>query len=176
MADSLDYLKNLGISKGEIAKPETAYEQMLMNLAQELTNQLRDATMKKAQNTGGLAASVGFLPDGKLSVMLQADAYFKFMDEGVNPTSGKRYETPYSFKYPNVSKNHATALQSWKGYDEPRSYASANVTKNKYGLKPREILKSVINDDTLKRMANDLSVLMGMTLEVVFDKNTKSWR
>jgi hypothetical protein len=67
-------------------------------------------------------------------------------------------------------------LQSWKGYTPQRAYASAYVTKNKYGLKPRKILEGTITQETLKRMSNDLSTLMGMTLEVAWEKNTKTWR
>lgn len=176
MADKFDYLQNLGISKSDIAKPATAYEEMLLQLAKQLTMDLRKAVENKASNTGGLASSIAALPDGKMTVSLQADFYFKFMDEGVNPVTGKRFETPYSFKKPQVAPAHISALQSWKGYTPQRAYASAYVTKNVYGLKPRKILDGVITPDTLNRMSNDLSTLMGMTLEVVWDKNTKTWR
>lgn len=176
MADNFDYLQNLGISKADMAKPANAYEEMLLELAKQLTMDLRKAVENKASNTGGLASSIAALPDGKMTVSLQADFYFKFMDEGVNPVTGKRYETPYSFKKPQVAPAHVSALQSWKGYTPQRAYASAYVTKNVYGLKPRKILNSVMTPDTLNRMSNDLSTLMGMTLEVVWDKNTKTWR
>jgi hypothetical protein len=176
MADKFDYLNSLGISKSDLAKPANAYEEMLLELAKQLTMDLRQAVESKANNTGALAASIGALPDGKNVVKLQADIYFKFMDEGVNPTSGKRFESPYKFKHKNVSKNHMVAIEEWKGYSEEEAYASAYATKNHYGLKPRKILDSFITPDTLKRMSNDLSTLMGMTLEVAWEKNTKTWR
>lgn len=177
MADNFEFLKNLGVSKADLSKPANAYEEMLMDMAKELMLRIRDTTLRKAQNTGGLAASIGVMPKGQLTVAIDADYYFKFMDEGVNPVGGKIFpESDYSFKKPFVSKNHAAALQSWKGYTPQRAYASAYVTKNRYGLKPRDILKDTINEDLLKKMSNDLSTLMGMTLEVQFTNNTKTWR
>jgi hypothetical protein len=176
MADKFEYLNTLGISKGDMAKPANAYEEMLLELAKQLTLELRKAVESKASNTGGLASSIAALPDGKMKVSIQADYYFKFMDEGVNPTTGKVFPSPYSFKKPQVAPAHVSALQSWKGYSPQRAYASAYVTKNRYGLKPRKILDDTITQDALKKMSNDLSTLMGMTLEVVWDKNTKTWR
>jgi len=176
MADKFDYLNTLGISKSDLAKPANAYEEMLLELAKQLTMDLRQAVLNKASNTGGLASSIAALPDGKNVVKLEADFYFKFMDEGVNPVTGKRFESPYSFKKATVAPAHIKALQSWKGYTPQRAYASAYVTKNKYGLKPRKILEDTITPETLKRMSNDLSTLMGMTLEVAWEKNTKTWR
>jgi hypothetical protein len=176
MADKYEYLNNLGISKGDMAKPANAYEAMLLELAKQLTLDLRDAVESKADNTGGLASSIAALPSGKMKVSIKADYYFKFMDEGVEPTTGKRYDSPHKFKYKNVSESHVKALQEWKGYSAKRAYASAYVTKNVYGLKPRNIIDDTVTQDALKKMSNDLSTLMGMTLEVVWDKNTKTWR
>ena len=176
MADNFEFLKNLGVSKADLAKPANAYEEMLMDMAKELMMRIKATTQNKAQNTGGLAASIGVMPKGQLSIAIDADFYFKFMDEGVNPVTGKRFDTPYSFKSPQVAPSHVSALQSWKGYSPQRAYASAYVTKNRYGLKPRNILKDTINEDLLKKMSNDLSTLMGMTLEVQFTNNTKTWR
>lgn len=176
MADNFEFLKNLGISKADLAKPENAYEQMLLDLAKQLTLDLRDAVENKANNTGGLASSMAALPDGKMKVSIDADFYFKFMDEGVEPTSGKRYDSPYKFKHKNVSANHIEALKSWKGLTEEEAYAVGYVMKNKKGIKPRNIIDDTVTQDTLKKMSNDLSTLMGMTLEVQFTNNTKSWQ
>lgn len=176
MADKFEYLNNLGISKSDMAKPANAYEEMLLELAKQLTMELRKAVESKASNTGGLASSIAALPDGKMTVSIQADMYFKFMDEGVEPTTGKRYNSPYKFKHKNVSMNHIEALESWKGLTEEEAYAVGYVMKNETGLKPRKILDGVVTQDALKKMSNDLSTLMGMTLEVVWDKNTKTWR
>ena len=164
MADDLDFMTQLGAKRSDFADPKNAYEKVLIQLARDVMTKLRNATLRKAQNSGGLASSIAVTPKGGLSVSIDADFYFKFMDEGVNPVGGKLFQTPYSFKYPNVSKDHAAALQAWKGYDEPRSYASANVTKNKYGLKPRKILEEVINEDTLKQMSDDLGTMLGIAL------------
>lgn len=176
MADNFEFLKNLGVSKSDLAKPANAYEEMLMDMAKELMMRIKATTQNKAQNTGGLAASIGVMPKGQLTIAIDADYYFKFMDEGVEPTTGKRYDSPYKFKHKNVSMNHLEALESWKGLTEEEAYDVGYVMKNEKGLKPRNILKDTINEDLLKKMSNDLSTLMGMTLDVQFTNNTKSWR
>jgi hypothetical protein len=173
MADDLDFMSQLGAKRSEFAEPKSAYEKVLMQLARDVMTKLRNVTLQKAQNSGGLASSIAVTPKGALSISIDADFYFKFMDEGVNPVSGKLFPSPYSFKYPNVSKSHAAALQSWKGYDPQHAYASATVTKNRYGLKPRKILEEVINENTLKQMTDDLSTMLGIALEVTFVNSTK---
>lgn len=176
MADKFEYLNTLGISKGDMAKPDNAYEAMLLELAKQLTIDLRDAVENQANNTGGLASSIAALPNGKMKVSIKADYYFKFIDEGVEPTTGKRYDSPHKFKHKNVSANHIAALKDWKGLSEKEAYAVGYAMKNKTGLKPRNIIEDTVTQDALKKMSNDLSTLMGMTMEVVWDKNTKTWQ
>lgn len=173
MADDLDFMSQLGAKRSEFAEPKSAYEKVLMQLARDVMTKLRNVTLQKAQNSGGLASSIAVTPKGQLSISIDADFYFKFMDEGVNPVTGKIFPSPYSFKYPGVSKSHVAALQGWKGYDPQRAYASAYVTKNRYGLKPRNILGDVINENTLKQMTDDLSTMLGIALEVTFTNSTK---
>jgi hypothetical protein len=173
MAD-FDFLETeFGISEKDLAKPESVYDRLIIDIANQVTSDLREATSKKARNTGGLTQSIAYVPNGKLSFQIQADDYYKFIDEGVNPVGQNKFATPYQFKVPWVASNHAKALQQSYGYTSSHAYASARVTKNKYGIEPRNITDSVINDKYLERIASDLAEATGLMFEVAFEKNTK---
>ena len=175
MADGLEFL-DLGISQADLAQPETAYEKFILGLANEVTNQFKDYISANVNNTGGLAASVVAFPTGNMSFEIQADDYYKFQDQGVNPVGQQKFQTPYSFKFPFVTANHARAIQKWKGYDLSHAYASASVTKNKYGIKPRNITENVMNEDILTAISNDLATVTGLIFQISFTKNTKTWQ
>ena len=88
----------------------------------------------------------------------------------------QKFQTPYSFNFPAVTKNHALAIKQWKGYDLSHAYASASATKNKYGIKPRNITENVMSDEVLERISNDLATLTGLMFQVSFTKNTRTWQ
>ena len=175
MAD-FDFLETLGISEDQLDQPQNAYERFMVELSKQITKELKEYIQKNAFNKGGLFQSVIPVPTGAMSFEIQADQYFKFIDEGVNPIGKKTFQTPYAFRSPFVSANHAAALKEWKGYDTKRAYASAYVTKHKYGIKPRSILNNVLTEDVLTRIGNDLEQLTGLMFDVKFNKATQQWQ
>lgn len=174
MAD-LDFL-DLGISESELQQPESAYEKLILGIANQVTQEFREYIQNNASNHGALAQSVVYFPTGKMSFEIQAVDYYKFQDEGVSSIEGNKFPSPYSFKLPYVTKNHAVALTKWKGYDMSHAYASAYVTKHKYGIKPRNITSTVMSDKVLEQIASDLAEVTGLMFTVKFDKNTEKWQ
>lgn len=175
MAD-FDFLENWGISADQLDQPQNAYELFIVELSKQITNELKEYIQKNAWSKGGLFQSVIPVLTGSMSFEIQADQYFKYIDEGVNPIGKKTFQTPYEFRSPFVSANHAAALKEWKGYDTKRAYASAYVTKHKYGIKPRSILNNVLTEDVLTRIGNDLEQLTGLMFDVKFNKATQQWQ
>jgi hypothetical protein len=176
MADELDFLDDFGVSESDASQPLNVYEKFILDLANKVTADLRDTINTKARNTGGLAQSVVYFPNGQLSFEIQADNYYKFIDEGVNPVGKSLYDTPYSFQFPGVSSNHARAIQQWKGLEMSQAYAIASHMKTTSGLKPRNITTSTINDAYLERIASDLAAVTGLLFDITFTKNTKTWQ
>ena len=175
MADNLDFL-DIGFTEADLSQPGTAYEKFILALSKQLVKEFREYTEKNVSNTGALASSIIPFPTGEMSFEIQADDYFKYQDQGVSSIDGNKYDTPYSFTLPYVTKNHAKAIQQWKGYDLSHAYASAYVTKHKYGIKPRNITENVMTEDVLKRISNDLAEVTGLMFEVSFTKNTEKWQ
>ena len=174
MAD-LDFL-DLGFSESELLQPESAYEKLILAIANQVTQEFKEYILANASNNGALAQSVVYFPTGAMSFEIQADDYYKFQDEGVSSINGAKFNTPYSFRLPYVTKSHAVALQKWKGYDLSHAYASAYVTKHKYGIKPKNITANVMTDDVLNRIASDLAEVTGLMFQVTFTKNTAKWQ
>ena len=171
-----DFLEGLGFSQTDLAQPETAYEKFILALGNSVTESFRDYIRGNVKNTGALAQSVVYFPTGEMSFEIQADQYYKFQDEGVNPVGQNKFPTNYQFKLPFVTKAHAMAIREWKGYDMSHAYASAAATKFKYGLKPRNITANVMTDEVLDKIAADLAEVTGLIFEVTFTKNTEKWQ
>ena len=176
MADEFDFLDQFGVSESDGSQPANAYERFILDLANKVTEDLRETISSKARNTGALAQSVVYFPTGQLSFEIQADDYYNFVDQGVNPVGKSLYDTPYSFQYPGVSSNHARAIQQWKGMEMSQAYAIASHMKTTSGLKPRNITTSTITDDYLERIASDLATVTGLLFDITFTKNTKTWQ
>jgi len=169
MAD-FDFLEDFGISAQDAEQPKNAYDRFIIELSNQLATEFRDYTKKVAQNTGALAASIIPVPTGQLSFRLEAEDYFPFVDEGVNAVGTNNYGSQFSFNYPGVSHNMATAISQWKGLDMSHAYAVASNIKQR-GLQPKRITENVINDQVLERIANDLAELTGLMFEINFTKN-----
>lgn len=169
MAD-FDFLEDFGISAQDAEQPKNAYDRFIIELSNQLATEFRDYTKRVAQNTGSLAASIIPVPTGQLSFRLEAEDYFPFVDQGVNAVGTNNYGSQFSFNYPGVSHNMATAISQWKGLDMSHAYAVASNIKQR-GLKPKKITENVINDRVLDRIANDLAEITGLMFEINFTKN-----
>ena len=173
MAD-FDFLEDFGVSVTEAEQPQSVYEKFILNVGNKVTADLREYIQNNAMNTGALAQSVVYFPTGALSFEIQADDYYKFVDEGVNGIA-VNHASQYSFQYPGVSYNMAKAIQEWKGMDMSHAYAIATNIKQR-GLRPKNITDNVINDDVLEMIANDLTEITGLTFEIKFEKATQTWQ
>jgi hypothetical protein len=165
-----DFLDDFGISAQDAEQPKNAYDRFIIELSNKLAEEFRDYTKKVASNTGALAASIIPVPTGQLSFRLEADDYYPFVDEGVNAVGTNNYGSQFSFNYPGVSHNMATAISQWKGLDMSHAYAVASNIKQR-GLQPKRITENVINDSVLERIGRDLAELTGLLFQINFTKN-----
>jgi hypothetical protein len=173
MAD-FDFLEDFGVSVAEAEQPQSVYEKFILDVGNKVTTDLRKYIEEHAKNTGALAQSVVYFPTGALSFEIQADNYYKFVDQGVNGIA-TNHSSVFSFKTPFVSYNMAKAIQEWKGMDMSHAFAIASNIKQR-GLKPKEITENVINDKVLEMIANDLTEITGLTFEIKFEKATQTWQ
>jgi hypothetical protein len=173
MAD-FDFLEEFGVSVAEAEQPKNVYEKFILNVGNKVTADLREFIQKNAMNTGALAQSVVYFPTGALSFEIQADDYYKFVDQGVNGIA-VNHASQFSFRYPGVSYNMAKAIQEWKGLEMSHAFAIASNIKQR-GLKPKLITDNVINDKVLEMIAKDLTEITGLTFEIKFEKTTQKWQ
>lgn len=173
MAD-FDFLEEFGVSVAEAEQPQNVYEKFILNVGNKVTADLREYIQANAMNTGALAQSVVYFPTGALSFEIQADDYYKFVDQGVNGIA-VNHASAFSFQYPGVSYNMAKAIQEWKGLEMSHAFAVASNIKQR-GLKPKHITESVITDELLERIAKDLAEVTGLTFEIKFEKATQTWQ
>ena len=172
MAGEFDFLEGFGISTTDVEQPANAYQKFLLDVGNKVTKDLSDFIKQKANNTGGLAASVVYFPTGALSFEIQADDYFKFQDQGVNAVGSTNHGSEFSFRYPGVSPRMATAIQQAYGVTSSHAYAVAASIKE-HGIRPKRIIENVLNESVLDKIANDLAEVTGLIFSIKFEKATK---
>ena len=172
MAGEFDFLEGFGISTTDVEQPANAYQKFLLDVGNKVTKDLSDFIKEKANNTGGLAASVVYFPTGALSFEIQADDYFKFQDQGVNSVGSNNHGSEFSFRYPGVSPRMATAIQQAYGVTSSHAYAISSKIKE-HGIRPKKIIETVLNESVLDKIANDLAEVTGLIFSIKFEKATK---
>jgi hypothetical protein len=172
MADNFDFLEGFGISTANVAQPENVYQEFILKVSNQLIEDLRTYIKANANNSGGLASSVVPFPTGALSFEIQADDYFKFQDQGVNSVGSNNHGSQFSFRYPGVSPRMATAIQQAYGVTTSHAYAISHSIKE-YGIRPKKIIETVLSEDVLDRIANDLAEVTGLIFSIKFDKATQ---
>lgn len=172
MAGEFDFLEGFGISTTTVEQPNNVYQKFLLDVGNKVTKDLSNFIKQKANNTGGLAASVVYFPTGALSFEIQADDYFKFQDKGVNAVGSTNHGSEYSFRYPGISPKMATAIKQSYGIEIGHAYAVASSIKS-HGILPKKIIENVLNDKVLDKIANDLAEVTGLIFSIKFEKATK---
>jgi hypothetical protein len=180
----LDFLDTLGISEQELTQPQTAYEKLILQIANQVTDDFKQYIGEKVHNTGGLMQSVVYMPTGAFSFEIQADDYYAYQDQGVNAAPDvpeydyKRARVQgsvFSFKYSSPGKKMVKAIKEWKGMDSSQAFFTARSIKM-HGLEPKRITENVITDDVLNKIASDLATVTGLMFDVSFTKNTDKWQ
>jgi hypothetical protein len=172
MAGEFDFLEGIGISTSDVEQPSTVYQKFIVEVSNQLIKDLRAYIKENANNTGGLASSVVPFPTGNLSFEIQADDYFKFQDKGVNAVGSNNHGSEYSFRYPGVSHNMAKAIQQAYGVTSSHAFAISSKIKE-HGIRPKKIIDTVLNEQVLDRIANDLAEVTGLIFSIKFDKATQ---
>ena len=172
MAGEFDFLEGFGISSTDVAQPENVYQKFIVEVSNKMIEDLRTYIKANANNSGGLASSVVPFPTGALSFEIQADGYFKFQDQGVNSVGSNNHGSEFSFRYPGVSPRMATAIQQAYGVTSSHAYAISHSIKE-YGIRPKKIIETVLSEDVLDRIANDLAEVTGLIFSIKFDKATQ---
>lgn len=172
MAGEFDFLEGFGMSKSDVEQPATVYQKFIVEVSNKMIEDLRTYIKANANNSGGLASSVVPFPTGALSFEIQADDYFKFQDQGVNSVGSNNHGSEFSFRYPGVSPRMANAIQQAYGVTSSHAYAISYNIKQ-HGIRPKNIIDNVLNEDVLDRIANDLTEVTGLIFSIKFDKATQ---
>lgn len=167
--------ENVGITNSQ------SYRNIITDIGNELIKAFRsDIDKKTADGSGQLKASVALLPD-KDGFTIEAEGYYKFVDEGVNaaPKSGNVAYTrplvsgaPFSFRNLGVPELMEKSIAQWSGVAIGEAYGIA-VSIKKHGIKAHNFTDSVITDDRLTKIAEDIATFLGLAVEAKFNKALK---
>lgn len=156
---------------------EDFYQDYLTELSNLIIERYRKEINAKTKGSGTLAQSVVTKPT-RNGFEIQADEYFKFVDEGVNGApriQGGKYIRPivtgsrFSFKHLGVGKMMEKSIAQYTGKPLGTAYGIA-VSIKKHGIVPRNINDEVLDDKFLELISEDLSTVLGLAVEITFDK------
>lgn len=168
------------LSKQDVGKkPENIYINAITVLSDEIVENFKDVIEKETRSDNGALKSSVIVVPSKNGFEIEADFYYKFIDDGVNAApSGPGSNAvrplvqgaPYSFKNLGVPPKMAQSIWESYGGSLPQAYAIA-VSIKKHGIKPKNITEQVWNDAVIDRVSADLSRITGLAVTVMFDQN-----
>lgn len=179
--DKLNQL-NLGLSNQILnAQSGSPMELLLKDIAQELTDRFRKAIVERGIGASdNLQQSIKPTSSVKIegdvvSIGVEADMYWKFVNYGVNGTE-VNHGAPSWGTQPPQEKTFHQAIKEWipfaglqlseqfQTYDSLAWAIMASIKKK--GKAPRPFFGDVVNDSLVKEMAIPISKLIGRAIEV----------
>jgi len=173
---------NLGSSKSVLeGNPSSPLAELLKELTQDVTDQL-----KKSLDSYGVGASMNLrqsivphkqakLDGDTISVGIDADFYWKFVDKGVNGAE-VNHGSPAWGQQPAQTTSFHQAILNWipttgstlpQGFDSYDSWAWAIQTNiKKHGKKARPFFTDVVNDTLVEQLAKPISKLLGRAIKI----------
>jgi len=176
LAESIDILSNKG---------NTELDKLLYDLSMDISNQLREALVKRNINTTSLGLSQSIKPTkpeivgNGIEVEIQADHYWKFVNYGVNGTKEK-HGAPEWGTQPKTGTTFHQEILAWipkRGvmakpdengniptYDQIAWAIQGKIRRD--GIKPRPFYNDVINNKLVGIIRPQIEKLIGRTIEV----------
>ena len=157
---------------------DVVYKDFITEVADELIQQFRDKIQDNTKGSGTLAQSVSPLIK-KDGFVIEADYYYRFVDDGVNAApkqQGLKYtrplvqNSPYSFKHLGVGSNMERSIAQWSGVSIGQAYGIA-ISIKKHGIKAKGITDSVITNEVLEKISTDLGKVTGFIINATFKKH-----
>lgn len=173
----VESLDNAGVGRYDFQ----IHKNFFTELGNKIVKEFREVVEKETGDTSGhLKSTIVPIPSPK-GFDIEGAFYFKFIDDGVNAAprvGGLSYEknrvtgAPFGFKNLGVGSNFAKSIRESYGYSMSDAYGVAKGIK-KYGIKPKNITEKVITDNFLEKVSEDIATILGLAVEVTFDKATE---
>jgi len=173
-------LAGSGIGSGKFTDSQmvSAYDKLILSLGNDIVDSFRTQIEKDTSSqNGALKGSVIPIPT-KNGFEIQADYYYKFIDDGVSgvgqfsgatsPIRSVVSNGLYSFKNLGVPQSMAKSIREWSGASISQAYAIGVNIKN-YGIKPKNITDKVVTDAMLERISQDLLTATGIIVTASFN-------
>ena len=177
----LNALAGTGIGTGKFTESQmvTAYDKIILELGNDIVDSFRTQIEKDTKSTNGaLKGSVIPIPT-KNGFEIQADYYYKFIDDGVSgvgqfsgattPIRSVVSNGLYSFKNLGVPEAMARRIKDMPGVGSMSHAYAIGVNIKNYGIKPKNITDKVVTDEMLERISQDLLTATGIIVTASFN-------
>lgn len=160
-------------AEGVGTDPAKAYINSITVFAEQITDLFKEGIQENVRSkSGSLAQSVIAIP-GRDGFEIQADLYYKFVDEGVSGAPGanvprKITNAPNSFKHIYPSKGMIDSLRTRIPGSMARMYQIAYTIK-KRGIEPHNLTDKIISEELLEMISEDFAKITGVVMDFVWE-------
>jgi len=188
--------ENIGVANSVLNNDKgSPLEQLLINISQDICDQLKENLVKYDANTTSLGLSQSIQPNSityennLLSVGIDAEYYWKFIDKGVNGAGGDNLKrivhsgSPAWGRQPTPEKSFHQNILEWipkRGVIKPDSFETYDqyawaIMRSiiKYGKQPKPFFTDVMNTNLAEIMRPQIEALLVKAIEI---KITQPWQ
>lgn len=180
---NFDEIKNLGQAKSVLENlPKNPLQQLLQDQLNDVVLKLRDGVAKHDLDASGdlkksFVTTKPNFKSGTLEIGIEANYYYKFLDQGVNGSKINR-GAPNWGAQTNSGKFFKQHIDEWirfrgikaKGKVTRTTYDSINFLIRRSiiekGKEPTFFVAEAVNDRLIDNMSQEISNLVGRTIEV----------
>lgn len=173
--------ENSGVSQSILQGQNNPINALLIDIATDICDRLRDGLVKYNVNTSSLGLSQSIIPGeielngNELSVSISSESYWKFINYGVNGTE-VNHGAPAWGKQPKSGKSFHQSILEWipkRGVMLPDAFKSYDsfawaIQKNieKKGKQPRPFFTEVVNQSLNAQLLPRIIEIFGREIEL----------
>jgi hypothetical protein len=177
----LRVLEGSGIGKGTFTESQAkdAYLELIAEIGNGIAILFKDQIDKDTKSDSGTLGQSAIPIPTKNGFEIQADYYYKFIDDGVSgvgqfhgattPIRSVVSNGVYSFKNLGVPEAMARRIKDMPGVGSMSHAYAIGVNIKNYGIKPKNITDKVVTDAMLERISQDLLTATGLIVTASFN-------
>ena len=177
----LNALAGTGIGKGKFTESQAkdAYLELIAEIGNGIAMLFKDQIDKDTKSDSGTLGQSAVAIPTKNGFEIQADYYYKFIDDGVSgvgqfsgattPIRSVVSNGLYSFKNLGVPEAMARRIKDMPGVGSMSHAYAIGVNIKNYGIKPKNITDKVVTDEMLERISQDLLTATGIIVTASFN-------
>lgn len=153
---------------------ENEIDAIVKEVFQEVTDDFANFVEDSIPDGRSLFQTVALFPINAFNYQLQADYYFKFVNEGVEGVGGPTAKrevfkgSRFKFRKLSVSNNFHAAIKEWRGFDDQTAYKIAMSIKV-HGIEKKDLTTKFFTPEKIEQISALLLEKLRIPLTLSFN-------